>query len=156
MAPKITKYWWSDPPSILRCAVTFGSVAIASALASAMAHRWNDTPDSSLFMCAIMLSARFGGFNQGVLAIVLSVLVFDYYFLSSLHSLTANLCELPRIAIFTITSMIAGYLSASQKSTTELLRMALDELAAKAQVSESVTKALQTQNVERERCETAL
>ena len=91
-----------------------------------------------------------------MLAIVLSVLAFDSYFLSSLHSLAANLSELPRIVIFTITSMIAGYLSASQKSTTELLRMACDELAAKVQESESVTKALQTQNVERERRETAL
>ncbi len=103
-----------------------------------------------------MFSAWFGGFKPGLLAIALSVLAFDYYFLLPTHSLVPNLNELPRLVLFSIAALMVGLLSAAQRSATESLRRARDDLAAKVQELKSANEALHAENVERKLAEAAL
>src|ERR1700741_3904327 len=110
---------WTSPPPVWRYAVAIASVVVAVTLAFTVEHYWQSTPFVSLFLCAIMLSAWFGGFMPGLLAIVLSVLAFTYYFLPPTHSLLINLKEVPRLVLFTIAALLVGSLAAAQRSATE-------------------------------------
>src|SRR6266436_5815112 len=124
---------WSNSSAVLRHAVAVVSVAVAVIMALAVEHYWQSTPFVSLFFCAIIFSAWFGGFSPGVLAVVLSVLAFDYYFLPPTHSLFPNLNELPRLVLFAVAALIVGLLSAAQRRASESLRQARDSLALKVQ-----------------------
>ncbi len=139
-----------------RWGVAIVSVASAVILAQVLEHYWQSTPFVSLFLCAIMFSAWFGGFKPGLLAIALSVLAFDYYFLPPTHSLVPNLNELPRLILFAMAALMVGLLSAAQRSATESLRRARDDLAAKVQELKSANEALHAENAERKLAEAAL
>lgn len=132
------------------------TVAAAVNLARVLDFYWQSTPFISLFICAILVSAWFGGLRQALLAIALSVLAFDYYFLSPTHSLAVNLNELPRLILFGAAALIVALLAASQKSRTESLRRARDDLAAKVQELKTVNEALHAENAERKLAEEKL
>src|SRR2546429_6250282 len=53
----------------------------------------------SLFLCAVILSAWFGGIRPGLLATALSAPAFYYYFLPPIYSLGAKPGEMPRLII---------------------------------------------------------
>ncbi|MDB6037885.1 MAG: histidine kinase [Verrucomicrobiales bacterium] len=147
---------WSKPSAVMRYAVAVISVILTLLLARMLEHYWQTTPFVSLFFCAIMFSAWFGGLRAGLLAIGLSVLVFDYYFLQPLHSFLPNLNELPRLILFAISGLIVGLLSAAQRSATESLREARDDLAAKVDELRRTNDALQEEITERNRAQQAL
>src|SRR5256884_6245235 len=54
---------------------------------------------SDLFLCAVILSAWFGGIRPGLLATALSAPAFYYYFLPPIYSLGAKPGEMPRLII---------------------------------------------------------
>jgi C4-dicarboxylate-specific signal transduction histidine kinase len=138
---------WSNSSAVLRHVVAVVSVTVAVILAQVLEHYWQSTPFVSLFFCAIMLSAWFGGFRPGFLAVALSVLAFDYYFLPPTHSLFPNLNELPRLFLFAVAALIVGLLSAAQRSASESLRQARDSLALKVQELErAIVERNQTQH----------
>src|SRR6267142_7073986 len=89
--------WRRWRAAAVRWVVAIVSVASAVILAHVLEHYWESTPFVSLFLCAIMVSAWYGGFGPGLLAIALSVLAFDYFFLLPTHSLVPNLNEVPRL-----------------------------------------------------------
>jgi PAS domain S-box-containing protein len=76
----------------------------------------------SLFICAVMFSAWFGGYRSGVLATVLAILTFKYYFVPPIDSLVPETAEIPRLIVFSLAAAFVGYLSARQQSATETLR----------------------------------
>jgi len=82
----------------------------------------------TLFLCAVMLSAWFGGVGPGLLATMLSALGFHYYFLPPIYSLGLKPGEIPRLFMFTLSNLFVGLLSAAQKNATESLRRARDDL----------------------------
>jgi PAS domain S-box-containing protein len=110
----------------------------------------------SLFLCAIMFSAWFGGVRPGLLAVALSLLAFVYYFVTPLYSLAVELKEVPRLIIFTLSALFVGALSAAQRSATESLRDARDDLRRTVQELRRINKALQAENTERQHAEDAL
>ena len=132
------------------------SVVSAVILAQVVEHYWESTPFVSLFLCAVMVSAWFGGLKPGLLAVALSVFAFDYFFLPPTYSLVPNLNELPRLVLFAIAALMVGLLSAAQRSATESLRLARDDLAAKVQELKTANEALHAENAERKRAEAAL
>jgi len=154
---KISKpLWWPNGSAVLRHAVAVISVAAAVIFAQVLEHFWQSTPFVSLFLCAIMFSAWFGGFRPGLLAIALSVLAFAYYFLPPTHTLAVNLNELPRLILFAMAALLVGLLAAAQRSTTESLRRARDDLAAKVQELKRANEALHAEITERNRTQQAL
>jgi len=148
--------WSRNPPAVWRYAAALVSVTAAAMLAMVLEIYWQSTPFVSLFLCAIMVSAWFGGLKPGLLAIALSVLAFDYYFLPPTHSLVPNLNELPRLVLFAIAALMVGLLSAAQRSTSESLRLARDDLSAKVQELKNANEALHAENAERKLAEAAL
>ena len=146
----------SSPPAGLRCAFTLVSVASAVILAMVVDHYWQSSPYVSLFLCAILCSAWFGGLRQALLAIALSVLAFAYYFVPPIHTLAVNLNELPRLILFAVAALLVGALAAAQRSTTVSLRRTRDELFEKVQELERSNDALHAENAERKQAENAL
>jgi len=76
----------------------------------------------SLFICAVMFSAWFGGFRPGLLATVLSILAFKYYFVPPIYSFAVETAEIPRAVVFALAAFFVGSLSAGQRSATEALQ----------------------------------
>jgi C4-dicarboxylate-specific signal transduction histidine kinase len=146
----------SNISAVLRYAVAIASVATALVLALMLERHWHSTPFVSLFLCAIMFSAWFGGFGPGFLAIALSLLAFTYYFIPPTHSLVIAINELPRLILFAVAGLLVGFLAAAQRSATESLRRARDDLAAKVHELKNINTTLHAEIAERHRAEQAL
>jgi len=146
----------SNGSAPLRYAVAVISVGAALIFAQILEHFWQSTPFVSLFLCAIMFSAWFGGFRPGLLAIALSVLAFSYFFLPPSHTLAVNWNQLPRLILFAMAALLVGSLAAAQRSTTESLRRARDDLAAKVQELRKTNEALHAEIRERHRTQQSL
>jgi C4-dicarboxylate-specific signal transduction histidine kinase len=135
-------------------------VAVLSVIAALIISRLLDiylvTAPVSLFLCAIMFSAWFGGVRSGLLAVALSLLAFDYYFVTPLNSLAVEIKEVPRFIIFALSALFVGALSAAQRSATESLRDARDDLSRTVQELRRTNEALQAENAERQRAAEAL
>jgi K+-sensing histidine kinase KdpD len=129
--------WWSKRPAILRYASAVLSVATAVVAGRMVVVFLHTEPFVSLFLCAVMFAAWFGGFGPGLLAIVLSVLAFHYYLVPPINTFTiksnvlaVQVDELPRIILFLITAFFVNLLSAAQRTATESLRRSRDNLLA--------------------------
>jgi len=147
--------WWPKPPGIMSYGVAVLSVTTALIIA-----RWLDvylvTAPVSLFLCAIMFSAWFGGVRSGLFSLALSLLAFDYYFVTPLYSLALEIKEVPRFIIFALSALFVGLLSAAQRSATESLRDARDDLSRTVQKLRRTNEALHTENIERQQAQEAL
>src|SRR5271170_7404499 len=148
--------WWSAPQAVLRCVVTLLSVAFALILAWVMWHFWHSEAFASLFFCAVMFSAWYGGFRQGFLAVTASALAFDYYLLSPYRSFYIEPSQQARFVIFLVSALIIGFVTASQRRNAESFRRARDELASNVKELERTNVALHAENVERKQAEEAL
>jgi C4-dicarboxylate-specific signal transduction histidine kinase len=102
-----------------------------------------------------MFSAWLGGVGPGLLATALSCLAFNYYFVEPLYSFAVKSEQIPRFAIFAVSALIAGSLSAAQRSATESLRRARDDLRKTVQELQSTNEALQAESLERKHAEEA-
>src|SRR5258708_29909100 len=135
-------------------------IAVVSVVVALLLSQWPalhlEAAPVSLFFCAVMLSAWFGGFGPGLLATILSTLVFYYYFLSPMHSLSAKPEEIPRLIVFALSALVVGTLSAAQRSATESLRVARDDLLETVQKLQITNEALQAESGERQHAEEKL
>jgi PAS domain S-box-containing protein len=152
---KFNPVLWRRPPEIWG----YG-IAILSVAAAVLISRWPllhlEAAPASLFLCAIMISAWFGGIGPGLLGIVLSCLAFNYYALQPLYSFAVKPEEIPRFAIFALSSLLAGSLSATQRSATESLRGARDYLKETVTELQRTNEALQAESHERTQIENRL
>jgi PAS domain S-box-containing protein len=144
---KAERRWCSNPPVIARYGV---------AVSSQLLERYLVPAPVSVFLCAVMFSAWFGGLRPGLLATALSVLAFAYYFTTPLYSLFVDIKEIPRLLIFALSAFFVCLLSAAQRIATESLRHARDKLNGTVQELERTNKALHTENAERNRAQKAL
>jgi len=146
---------WTKSPGIRKYAIAVVSVAAALIL-----PQWPrlhlEAATASLFFCAIMVSAWFGGFRAGFLATSLATLAFDYYFLPPIHSLAAKPEEIPRLIVFAGSAFVIASLSAAQRSATESLRVARDDLLETVKKLQRTNAALQAESRERKETEEKL
>jgi PAS domain S-box-containing protein len=146
---------WVKPPGIWGYGIAVLSAAAALIVSRLPAIHLQDAP-VSLFLCAVILSAWFGGVGPGLVATALSALAFNYYFLPPIHSFGPKPDEIPRLVIFVVSALFVGSLSAAQRSAMESLRRARDDLRATVQELQSTNETLQAESRERERVEEAL
>ena len=146
---------WPKPSGIW----SYG-IAVLSVAAALIISQWPplhlEAAPVSLFLCAVILSAWFGGVGPGLLATALSVLAFYYYFLPPIHSWVAKPGEIPRLVIFMVSALFVGSLSVAQRSATESLRRARDDLRGNVQELQRSNEALQTESLERKHAEESL
>jgi C4-dicarboxylate-specific signal transduction histidine kinase len=136
-------------------------IAVLSVGAALIISRWSrlhlETAPVSLLLCAVMLTAWFGGAKPGLLATILSGLAFYYYFLPPAYSLVAKKPdEIPRFVIFMISTVFVGSLTAAQRGATESLRRTRDDLKDTVQELQRTNEALQAESRERKHAEEAL
>jgi PAS domain S-box-containing protein len=146
--------FWSATAAV-RWMMPIVFVGAALILSKILDYYWHSPPFTSLFICAILFSAWFGGLGPGLLAIILSCFAFDYYFLSPTHSLEIDSNELPRLIFFALASLVVGLLGAAQRRTAMSLRQARDDLTVKVQELERTNAALHVENAERKLAEGA-
>jgi len=106
--------------------------ALLSVVAAALISHWPllhlGSSPVSLLLCAVMFSAWLGGVVPGLLAILLSALVFYYNFLPPVHALVSKPEQIPRFLVFLVSAFFVGALSAAQRSAMESLRRAHGKL----------------------------
>jgi PAS domain S-box-containing protein len=153
--PRSNPLLWSKPPTIWSYGIPVLSVGAALIISGLPAIHLQDAP-VSLLLCAVILSAWFGGVGPGLLATALSALAFNYYFLPPIHSLGPKPDEIPRLVIFTVSALFVGSLSAAQRIVMESLRRARDDLKATVQELQNTNAALQAESRERKFAEESL
>jgi PAS domain S-box-containing protein len=146
--------WPSAPGAILRYAVALLAVAAAVAVGLLLDRFLQTAPTVSLFLCAVLFAAWFGGAGPGLLATGLSILTFDYYFIPPVDSFAAQAA--PRLVLFAMTALFVVWVSVAQRRTAESLRQARDDLRATVQELENLNKSLQAENAERKKAEQSI
>jgi PAS domain S-box-containing protein len=113
------------------------SVAAAIIAAEFMARLLHAEPIASLMLCAVIFAAWFGGFGPALLAIALALFAFHYYLAPPVNSFTwkhnlfaASISEVPRLILFSITSLFIAFVVSAQRQTTEALQRSSDDLLA--------------------------
>ena len=82
----------------------------------------------SLFLMAIAVTVWYGRMGAGLVAIVLSILGLDYFFIPPIYHIEAGLTHLPYFIVFTSFALIISWFSASRRRAEQGLRQARDEL----------------------------
>jgi C4-dicarboxylate-specific signal transduction histidine kinase len=139
---------WRRPPVTWSHGIAVLSVAAALIISRLPSFHLQSAP-VSLFLCAIMISAWFGGLWPGLLAILLSCLAFSYYFLEPLYSFAVSADEIPRAVLFLLSALFVGSLTAAQRRATESLMRARDELRETVNELERANGALHSESHER-------
>ncbi|HEY2183757.1 MAG TPA: DUF4118 domain-containing protein, partial [Xanthobacteraceae bacterium] len=153
MMGSLTPDRWREPPVILRYVLPVLSVAAAAVLVNSTGVRLAVTPS---FICAVILSAWFGGMGPGLFATALSVVAIEYYFVPPIGSLAIKPALISGIILFSLAALFVAWLSATQRKTAKSLSRIGDELAAKIHDLEGSNKALKAEIAERMRIETSL
>jgi PAS domain S-box-containing protein len=117
---------WAEPSAIARYAIAVLSVAMAIVAAELLTRILHTEPIASSMLCAVIFAAWFGGFGPGLLAIALSLLAVHYYLVPPVNSFALkqnlfamDIAELPRLALFSITSLFVNFISSAQRSAKD-------------------------------------
>ncbi|KRR04463.1 hypothetical protein CQ10_17270 [Bradyrhizobium valentinum] len=140
---------WKKPHRIASYAIAVLSVVVAIVAVELITRFLHAEPIASLMLCAVILAAWFGGFGPAVLAITLALLAFHYYLVPPSNSFTwkhnllvAGISEVPRLILFSITSLFVAFAISAQKNATEALRHSGADLQAAIEGQKRVEAAL--------------
>jgi PAS domain S-box-containing protein len=81
-----------------------------------------------LFLFAVALSAWYGGTGAAALALLLSCIVFDYFFVEPLYTLDVSASDLPYYLTFASFASLVTWFSAVRRRVERDLRQARDDL----------------------------
>src|SRR3981081_117707 len=140
---------WPKPPTISYYAVAVLSVAMAITAAELMTRLLQAEAIASSMLCAVIFAAWFGGFGPALLAITLALLAFHYYLLPPINSFTwkhnlfaVGISEVPRLVLFSITSLFVAFMISAQGKATEILRRSRDDLQVAIEDQKRIEAAL--------------
>ena len=110
-------------------------LAVISVAAALVLTIWLEqyTDITPLFYAAIVVSAWFGGMGPGLLAVVLSELAIDYYFVPPFYSLRLGPKPISFMVVFGVLAMFTSWMSTKRRQAEEGLKQARDELEVKVQ-----------------------
>ena len=153
---------FKKPPSRQHFVLRYG-VAVLVVAASLILTLWMQSqlgqgrsPIVTVFLCAIVFSAWFAGLKPGLLALALSILSFEYFFLTPFYSFAMEVREIPRLLSFILSSAVILSLTAAQRTAAESLRRARDMLEETVQGLRRSNNALRKENAERKHAEALL
>jgi signal transduction histidine kinase len=119
----------------------FGLAVVTVAAALLITRALEEYTDITiLFYAAIVASAWFGGRGPGLLAVVLSELVIDYYLVPPYYSLGLGPKPISFLVVFGLLALLTSWMSSKRKEAEAALRQARDELEMRVQER---TEALQ-------------
>src|SRR6266852_4426272 len=126
---------WPKPPTISYYAVAALSVAVGIIAAELITRFFHAEAIASSMLCAVIFAAWFGGLGPALLAIALALLAFHYYLVPPINSFTwkhdlfaVGISEVPRLVLFSITSLFVAFMISAQGKATEILRRSRDDL----------------------------
>src|SRR4026208_2149603 len=97
---------------IWRYSLALITVALALIITSTLKNFTDITP---LFYAAIVVSAWFGGMGPGLLAVVLSELAIDYYFVPPFYSLRLGPKPISFMVVFGVLAMFTSWMSTKRR-----------------------------------------
>jgi PAS domain S-box-containing protein len=140
---------WLKPPTISHYAIAILSVALAVMFADLITRLLHAEAIASSMLCAVIFTAWFGGLGPSLLAYALAVVAFHYYLSPPSNSFawkpilfTPAIWEIPRLALFSATSLFVTFLISAQRRTAEALQRSGDELKAAIKDQKRVEAAL--------------
>jgi PAS domain S-box-containing protein len=140
-----------------RYALSVSTVAIAAAIHVSLESYVFRTP---LFFAAVLLSSWFGGAGPGLLAVLLSALSINFFFLEPKFSFSFGFQDIPHLVTFLFTALLVSYWSNTRGHAERALRQARDELEARVEERTldltRTNEQLRCEVVERERSEGVL
>jgi K+-sensing histidine kinase KdpD len=137
---------------IRRYGIAFLFVA-AAFVSTLLLQRFFPYPFLFLFFAAVMTSAWFGGTAAGLLAVLVSTLLVDYFFLPPYYTFTIEPTDIAYFVAFILCAVAASWVSASKRQTEEALRQAHNQLELRvAERTSDLQKSLaELQEKERQR-----
>jgi signal transduction histidine kinase len=112
----------------MRLASRFRSYSFASAIcAAATIMSWVLRAPSSCFHLAIVICSLYGENGAGLLSLALSILSFDYFFLSPRFQLAAEPASYPRLAAFIATAVCVNLVIAAKQRGDRARRVAMED-----------------------------
>jgi PAS domain S-box-containing protein len=125
------------------------SVALAVAATEFITRLLHAEAIASSMLCAVILAAWLGGFGPAVLATTLALVAFHYYMVPPVNSFTwkhdlfaVDVSELPRLILFSMTSLFVAFTILAQRKATEILRRSRDDLQAAIEDQKRIRAAL--------------
>ena len=112
---------------VYRYGMAVGLVALAF-LATLLVQRLFQYPFLFFFFAAVMVGAWMGGTGAGLLAVLISTLLVDYFFLPPLYTFAIAAADVGYFAAFVICAFVASWISASKRRTEKALLEARDQL----------------------------
>jgi PAS domain S-box-containing protein len=123
------------PRTVFYYATAVLSVAVAIIATEFITRLLHAEAIASSMLCAVIFAAWFGGFGPVLLAIALAILAFHYYLMPPINSFTwkqdlfaADISEVPRLILFSMTSLFVAFVISAQRKATEDLRRSGDDL----------------------------
>jgi PAS domain S-box-containing protein len=111
------------------------SVAIAIIAAEVLTRLLSAEAIASSMLCAVIFAAWVGGLGPALLAVVLALVAFHYYVASPAglfvwkdELFAIGISELPRLVLFSLTSLIVAFAISAQRKTAEDLRRSGEQL----------------------------
>jgi PAS domain S-box-containing protein len=140
---------WPEANRISYYAMAALSVAVAVIAAELITRLLHAEPIASSMLCAVIFAAWFGGFGPALLAITLALLAFHYYLVPPINSFTwkhdlfvLDISEVPRLILFSITSVFVAFIISAQRKTTETLRRSGEDLQSAIEDQKRIEAAL--------------
>jgi PAS domain S-box-containing protein len=139
----------SKSSAVSRYATAVLAVAVAIVAADLITRLLNAEAIASSMLCAVIFAAWIGGLGPGLLAVTLALLAFHYYLAPPINSFTwkrdlfaAGASEMPRLILFSLTSLIVAFLISAQKKATQKLRHSGHDLQLAMQDQKRIETAL--------------
>lgn len=115
------------------------SVAIALGLALLAQHFDFGNVEVPLFLFAVAVTAWYAGPGPAALSVLLSIFLFDYFFVVPLFSFTVTVAEIPYFSVFIGFAVLVAWFSAVRQRVERDLVLARDHL--QAEVAERTQQA---------------
>jgi PAS domain S-box-containing protein len=80
------------------------------------------------FLSAAMLAGWFGRTGAGLLAVAVSMVLVDYYFIAPYRAFIVEVDELPYLLAFLFSALVTGWLGSARRAAEERQKAHLDEL----------------------------
>ena len=128
---------------ILRYGLSAACVAIAFGLALTFQYYQFRDVEVPVFTLSIAIVTWYAGNGPSVLAVLLSMLLFDYFFIEPRYSFDISSRELPYFFTFVTWGIIVASFAAVRRRTEDGLRGAQEELATRAAELETANKELE-------------
>jgi two-component system sensor kinase FixL len=148
------------PSAVLRYGLAVFCVVGALLLSELLQHLVVDAPPWYEYLAVVLISTWVGGLGPGILAVLLSTLAIDYFFVPPLHTFSLDIAYLPGLIGFGLSALLISWLTIKRKHAEVLLRQARDELEARVQERTAelrrTNEALYAEITERKRAEETL